>query len=640
MDEVKEEPRTRNLSGLLRSIKRILCVALPVLCIFYTFEIYRFFGILLITEQYVGIFLALVLSLSFLIYPANKKGTRDKLPWYNIVLSCAGFFVGLYITIFSPRVMFIIGQLSSYKAALGGIAVLLILEAIRRITGWMLVLLILLFIFFARFSFLFPHPLYSEGIGWQRLLWSLYMSPGNLTGIALTVASVVVLAFIFFGQTMFSSGGGKTVINLSLALIGRYRGGSAKCAVIASSLFGTMSGSAVANVVTTGTFTIPLMKKTGYDPSFASAVEAVASTGGQIMPPVMGVAAFLMAELLGIPYVKVAIAAAVPALLYYLAVFIQVDLEAAKKGLLPVSSSELPSFKASLKEGWMLLLFPLSIIVYCLFILRLQPEVSAFYATAALFLISFLKKETRLGPRKILSILENTGNGILEIGVVCAGAGLIIGTIGQTGLGFTLAKMFAALGGYDRFLLLVLAAVASSILGMGLPVVACYAILAVVVAPGLIEFGYHPMAVHLFIFYYGVLSFLTPPVCMAIYAASALGGAPLIETARRALGLAIVAYIVPFLFVLDHSLLLMGPILGVIKGIAKVTIATLFLGVGIEGYLFRKLHWLSRILLIIGSFLLYVPGWASDIIGLSALVIVLSWEIWKRFSRTFDMRNN
>lgn len=636
----KAETRTRNLRGLQGGVKRVLCLALPVLCILYILEIYRYFGFLPITEQYVGMFLSLVLSLTFLLYPASMKAPMDKVPWYDIMLSCAGFFVGIYVVIFFPRLMFIIGQLTPFRVALGGVAILLVLEAVRRVTGWPLVVVIILFMFFARFSFLLPGFLYSEGIGWQRLLWSLYMSPNNLLGICLTVAAVIVLAFVFFGRVFFAIGGGKTVIGLSLALMGRYRGGPAKGAVIASSLFGTMSGSAVANVVTTGMFTIPLMKRTGYQPSFASAVEAVASTGGQIMPPVMGVAAFLMAELLGIPYVKVAIAAIIPALLFYMAVFVQVDAEAAKNGLRGMSSSELPSIKATLREGWMLIIFPLASLVYLLFVLRFRPEVSALYSAAVVLLISLFRKETRIGPGKLLHVLEDTGSGILEIGVVCAGAGLILGVVGQTGLGFALAKSFTAVGEHNLFLLLILAAMTSAILGMGLPVIASYAILAVIAAPALTEFGLHPLAAHLFIFYFGVLSFLTPPVCMAVYAAAALGDAPFLRTALRAMGLAIVAYIIPFIFVTDPKLLLMGPILGIIKILFKCIIAVVAIGIGIEGYLFNELNWLKRISFILGSFLLFIPGWISPTLGLCGLVVVVTWEVRGRFFKTVPTGSN
>ncbi|HEY5572998.1 MAG TPA: TRAP transporter fused permease subunit, partial [Anaerolineales bacterium] len=405
--------------------------------------------------------------------------------------------------------------------------------------------IVLLFFFYAHYAFLFPGALYGQGVPWSRLVNYLYLDPNSLFGVALQVAATVVFSFVFFGQFLFSTGGGLYFTEGALALFGRYRGGPAKVSVVASSLFGTMSGSAVANVVVDGPITIPMMIRTGYRPEVAAAVEAVASTGGQIMPPVMGAAAFLMATFLGISYTQVALAALLPALLYYISLFIQVDLQAARYGLRGLSKEELPNFKHILSQGW-LFLFPISVLVYVLFFTGLEAEVAGLYATGAVFLVSFLKKASRVTFRKLLIILEKTGESLLEIAVVSAVAGLIIGIVALTGLGFTFSRAVVSMAGGNFFLLLVLAAVAAGILGMGMTVTAAYILVVILVAPALVQLGIDPLTAHMFVFYFAVLSFLTPPVCLAVYAAAAIGGTNLLRTAFQAMRLAIVAYVVPF----------------------------------------------------------------------------------------------
>jgi TRAP transporter 4TM/12TM fusion protein len=577
-------------------------------------------------QQYLAVFLAITMAATFLVVPASKSITRSRLPWYDGLFSLLSFLVGIYVALFYFDIIETMGLLLPTRILLGAIAILLILEGTRRLLGWPILLIVLIFFLYARYTFLFPGALYGQGIPWTRLANYLYLDPNSLFGVALQVAATVVFSFVFFGQFLFSTGGGLYFTEGALALFGQYRGGPAKVSVVASSLFGTMSGSAVANVVVDGPITIPMMVRTGYRPEVAAAVEAVASTGGQIMPPVMGAAAFLMATFLGIPYAQVAIAAIFPALLYYLSVFIQVDLEAARRGLRGLPREELPNLKHILAQGW-LFLFPIGVLVYVLFFTGLEAEVAGLYATGAVFLVSFLKKASRVTFSKLLIILEKTGEGLLEISIISAVAGLIIGIVALTGLGFTFSQAVVSLAGGNFFLLLVLAAVAAGILGMGMTVTAAYILVVILVAPALVQLGTDPLTAHMFVFYFAVLSFLTPPICLAVYAAAAIGGTDLLKTAFQAMRLAIVAYVVPFIFAYKPALLLRGSVTEVLIAVVTAIAGVWLLAIGVEGYLFRVLNFPKRVVLIVAGLGLMTPGLATDVLGLAIAAPVLLREL-------------
>jgi TRAP transporter 4TM/12TM fusion protein len=383
----------------------------------------------------------------------------------------------------------------------------------------------------------------------------------------------------------------------------------------------------VANVVTTGSVTIPLMKKTGYPPHFAGAVEATASSGGQIMPPIMGAAAFLMATFLGIPYEKVAMSAALPAVLYYMAVFIQVDLEAAKNGLKGLPSEMLPKLFVVFRMRWPFLI-PLFVLIYALFIRMIEADRAGLYATASVFFICCLRREDRLDLKRIAKILKETGEGMLEVGVICSAAGLIIGIVSLTGLGFTFSQALVSLAGGSTFLLLILGAAGAIILGMGMTVTAAYLLMVILIAPALIQLGIAPLNAHLFVFYFAVMSFLTPPICLAVYAAASLADADMMKTAFQAIKLGVAAYIVPFLFAYHPSLLLQGNILEIIHATITAMIGISLVAIGIEGFLFRELNWLKRVLLILGGLGCMIPGWKSDLIGLALgiPIVILEWK--------------
>jgi TRAP transporter 4TM/12TM fusion protein len=619
--------RFRRPGGIFGYWEDILLVSVPVMGMISILNFPLYFGLSFYIQQYLSVFFGLIMALVFILVPFKKEAPRDRLPWYDLVLSTLGLMVGIYLALYYKEIVVELGLLVPSRVVLGTIAIVLVLEASRRVLGWPFLTIVLLFMFYALFTFLFPGRLYGKGVTWPRLATFLYLDPQGILGIAMEVAATVVFAFVFFGQALFRTGGGEFFTDSAMALMGRYRGGPAKVAVLASALFGTMSGSAVANVVTTGSVTIPLMKKTGYPPHFAGAVEATASSGGQIMPPIMGAAAFLMATFLGIPYEKVAMSAALPAVLYYMAVFIQVDLEAAKNGLKGLPSEMLPKLFVVFRIRWPFLI-PLFVLIYALFIRMIEADRAGLYATASVFFICCLRREDRLDLKRIAKILKETGEGMLEVGVICSAAGLIIGIVSLTGLGFTFSQALVSLAGGSTFLLLILGAAGAIILGMGMTVTAAYLLMVILIAPALIQLGIAPLNAHLFVFYFAVMSFLTPPICLAVYAAASLADADMMKTAFQAIKLGVAAYIVPFLFAYHPSLLLQGNILEIIHATITAMIGISLVAIGIEGFLFRELNWLKRVLLILGGLGCMIPGWKSDLIGLALgiPIVILEWK--------------
>lgn len=622
----------RELTGAVKISADILLVLIPLTGIAGSLNIPSYLGMSLYLQQYIGFIFGIVIAVTFLLAPPRKKRADDNVPWYDLIFSLTALISGLYIAVNYRDIAVDIGIVTPQRVFLGVAAVMLTIEAARRLVGLIFCVIILLFLFYALFSSYFPGMLAVKSISYGNLATYLYLDPQGILGIPLEVATTIVLIFVLFGQTISNVGVSRLFNDTAFALMGRYRGGPAKVAVLASSLFGMISGSAVANVVTTGVFTIPLMKKAGYKPYFAGAVEAVASTGGQIMPPIMGAAAFLMATFLNMPYKKVAVSAILPALLYYLAVFIQVDLRAAKEGLKGLPPAEIPAVGKVLRENWIFSL-PVLVLIYTLFI-ALMPETTAGLVSilSAVILGLIMTRRTQMNLKKILLILRDCGRGLLEVGVTSAGAGLIIGVLTITGLAFSFSSLLIGLAKGNVFLLLVLSAVVSSILGMGMTVTAAYLLTVVIGAPALIEMGVSPLLAHFFIFYYAVLSFLTPPVCLAAYAAASIAGASMIKTAFQAMKLGVAAYIVPFIFAYKPALLLQGEIFPILEACITAVIGISLVAVGIEAFLFRPLVGWKQGVLIVGGVIMMIPGLTFDLIGLCIVAPVLFLE-WRARNR-------
>ncbi|MCK4784035.1 MAG: TRAP transporter fused permease subunit, partial [Desulfobacteraceae bacterium] len=481
-----EVSRFRTLSLPWRLLTKGLLIGLSVVGTFFILDVPFYLGWSILREQYYAIFLSMVLGCVFLLVPPTKKAARDRVSWYDALLSLLSFSVGLYLVLFYRDILWSLDLITPDRIIMGSITIVLILEGVRRLTGWILPILGVIFILYARFSWLVPGMFGGPGMSWDRLVNYLFLDTNALLGIPIMVATVIVLPLILFGNLLFSVGGGKFFINITMCTLGRFRGGPAKIAVMASTLFGAVSGSAVANVATTGVMTIPLMKRMGYEPHIAAAIEAVASTGGQLVPPIMGAAIFMMAEFTGIPYREIVIAAMIPAALYYLSIFTQVHLEAVKTGLKGLPQDELPPIRGVLRQSY-LFLVPLAVLIYALFILWLTPGKAALLAAFSILLLSFFQRHTRFHLAWLGEALEKTGRALLELTLIVALASLVIGVINATGLGFVLSLFLGQLAEENVFLLLFIVAGASIILGMGLPTTCLYILLAVLMAPSLIE---------------------------------------------------------------------------------------------------------------------------------------------------------
>ncbi len=537
--------------------------------------------------------------------------------------------IGLYVFINYKQIGIDIGVLKPERIILGTLAILLLVEASRRHVGIVFVILAFAVIAYALFASYFPMGLKSKSIPFPNLMTYLYLDSNGILGVPVVIGTTLVLVFILFGTVINSIGVDRLFNDLALCVMGKYRGGPAKAAIFASGLFGMISGSAVANVVTSGTFTIPLMKRMGFRPSFAGAVEAVSSTGGLIMPPIMGAAAFLMATYIGIPFREVALCAFIPAILYYFSVFIQVDSRAAKRGLKGLERDEIPRIKNVIKKNWPFFL-PFVVLIYTLFFLWMEPDDSGLRSIVASLILAFIiKKRTGITFKKIFVMLKNAGRGLLEIGVTCGVAGIIIGGLSITGLGFSFSSFLVNLAHGNLFLLLLLSAIGASILGMGMTVTASYLLMVAIAAPALENVGVAPLLAHFFVFYFGVLSFLTPPVCLACYAAASLAGTKMMETAAQAMKLAIVAYLVPFIFAYKPALLLQGSIIEVVESIFFAVVGVYVLARALEGYLFRPLSPIKRMVLIAGGIITMVPGYTFDLVGIVISIPIFIYE-WKK----------
>jgi TRAP transporter 4TM/12TM fusion protein len=559
------------------------------------------------------------ITLVFLNYPTFKEGKISRV--LDAFLAVFTFAIGIYLILnfqrFSTRIPFV-HSATAWDIFLGISLVILLLEACRRTVGLSLTVIAILFIVYGFAGKYMPGLLAHRGLSVERFVDLQVLSPNGIFGLPIGVSAELVFYFILFGAFLERSGGGELFSDLAYSVTGRFRGGAAKTSVVSSALYGTISGSAVANVVVDGMITIPLMKRSGFNPAFASAVEAVASTGGQIMPPVMGAAAFILAQIVGVSYWEVAIAAAIPACLYYVALYFAIDFESVKRGLLGLSKAELPDVKTGLKLR-IHLLIPLAIMVYYIVSGEVTPVTAAFRAILVTVAVSFLRKATRMGPPRLLAALEKGAKEAVSVAVPCAVAGVVIGVVINSGLGLKFTDLMIYFSGGVLIITLILVMVAVIILGMGMPTSAAYLLAAILMAPALINLGVAPLAAHMFIFYFAVISMITPPVALAAYAAASIGEADLWETGIAAFKIAIPGFLIPFIFVYDNGLLLKGPWVEIVWRTLITIIGVIGLAGSIMGYYARRTTLFDRVLLFIGSILLILPEKITDFMGLAIL---------------------
>lgn len=581
-----------------------------------------------------GVHLAFALSLAFLLLPGfGKRAPRVSLiDLILMLLAVAGAIYPSIVLEYMVTRMPYVDDPNLYDYLFGGLLIVLLLEATRRATGWALPIIATLFLAYA-------FTVGNQSIG--ALMDQTYMTTEGIFGIPLYVSATYVMLFILFGAFVERSGAGQLFMDFALALAGHTAGGPAKVAVLTSALFGTVSGSAVANVMTTGTFTIPLMKRTGYKPGFAGAVEAVASTGGQIMPPIMGAAAFVMAEFLGVSYLTVATFAILPAILYFLAVFMAVHFEARRVGLVGLPKPDLPRIKTVLSERGHLFL-PLLLIVAVL-LAGYSAAFAALCGIASVVPTTWLRASTRRAftLTAIVETLADGAKNTVIVALACACAGIVVGAITLTGAGLDFTRVVLVLSGESLLIALVLTMLAGILLGMGLPTTPAYIVQVALLVPALVKLGVQVEAAHLFVLYFAVLSAITPPVAMAVYAANGISRAGLMDTSWAAVKLGLTGYIIPFMFVFGPSLMLIGDAGTVIQSAVTATIGVICLAGALHGYFyFGPARIIERVLLMAGAFTLIKPGLLTDMIGLCMILIVVASQLLtrRRASRALQAR--
>ena len=611
MDKTTDQPGWRRWGVTLTGV---------TLCLYTLFEvIYLLFPPL----AELAIFLMLTLILTFIHIPVRKG---RYVAWIDILGILFALVTGVYIVIEHDALMIRIGIPTSVDVAMGIATTLLVLEAARRTVGWILPGMGCLAIVYAALgAYLSETYAGHGGFSLHRIFTDIYLTEQGIYGAPLSIMFRLVVLFIIFGVLLSKTGGTGFLIDLSQSLFSRFAGGPGKVAVVASGLFGTISGSAVANVMVDGWITIPMMKKTGFKAHVAAGVEAAASTGGQLMPPVMGSAAFMMIQFVGTSYFQIIKAAAIPGILYYLALFAAVHFYAVKYGLKGIAPEKAFAVEDLLRRGTV---FFLPLVALTVALAYYSPSRAVLLAMAVLLIVSSFRRQSRLKIRTAVESLREAG--LDSVSTVCAAAsvGIVIAMVMLTGLGLRLPGLIMGIAGNNLLLLLVLVMITSIILGMGLPTVVCYLLLATIMAPALVKFGVPLMAAHLFILYFGCLSMITPPVALAAYAAGAIGGADLMKTGFAAWKLALSGFIVPFMFVYGPPLLLKGTPIEIAQAFVSASLGVIVLGAAIMGYFVTKLRVWEWFALMVASFFLIKVGWITDLLGLglTMMVFLIQWR--------------
>jgi TRAP transporter 4TM/12TM fusion protein len=575
--------------------------------------------------------LAFACTLVFLIFPIAPNYYKYRpYPWvlrvFDWVLIALSVWALVHLIITYKTLAARGGMASTYDLWMGGLIIVLVLECTRRLIGPALPLIALAALAYTRYGDLIPGKWGHYPIDMEMIVRYQYLTMEGLFGIPLGVSASFIFIFILFGAFLVASGTGEFFIKFANSLAGHLRGGPAKVAVFSSAFFGSISGSAVANVVSTGSYTIPLMKKIGYRKRFAAAVEAVSSTGGQFAPPVMGAAAFIMADMLGVPYLEVVKAAIIPAGLYFFALFWMVHMEALKLDLRGMERSQLPRFWPVLLSGGHLML-PAFLLVGLL-AMGYSPMKCGLWATVAVWVVSAMKKATRMGLGQVLKAMENGAKGCLEVALACACAGIVIGCVTQTGLGLMFSGLVLDAAGGHLLLSLVMVMISSLILGMGLTTSAAYILTVILGGPVLIEMGIHPLAAHMFVFYYACLSTITPPVALAAFAGAAIAGSKPFPTGFESMRLAAVAYLVPFFFVYSPVLIWKGSAGEIVMATVTATFGTLALGSAMMGFMLKRLNLVSRLLLLIAGLGLIKPGLTTDLFAAVVMGGLYAYQRW------------
>jgi len=609
-------------------------ITVIVSVLFCGFQLYATLSGLVTAQVLRASHLAFVQLLAFLLFPATKKMAKNTLPWYDVVLGLIGAACWLYIVINFQQIARRAGAFTVLDVIVGGIGILVLFESCRRIVGIPIAVIAAVFILYAFIGPYLPGFLNHRGYSLRRVITHLFYNTEGIMGTPIGACSTFIFLFLLFGALLDKTGIGQFFIDACNAIAGGASGGPAKVAVLSSALLGTVSGSSVSNTVGSGSFTIPMMKKLGYKPAFAGAVEAAASTGGQLMPPIMGAAAFLMAESLGMPYLSVVKAAVIPALLYFTGIFITVHLEAKKLGLQGLPKDQLPKFwPLFLKKGYMVLPLIVIIVFLC------SGKTAVFAALMGIVscivigvVTSFVDlacgRKPTFGLKDIVDVMCTAARNTISVAIACAMAGIIIGVVTLTGIGLKFAAGLISISHGIAFITLLLTMIASIILGMGAPTTANYLITSTITAGAIIGLGYQPLAAHMFAFYFGIIADITPPVALAAIAGAAIAKARPIETALNATKLAIGAFIIPYIFVFSPQLLMIDTTVGSLLWITLTALIGMFaISAALEGWIVGKVQWPFRILFGVAGLLCIVPERKSDIAGLLIVVALVALNV-------------
>jgi TRAP transporter 4TM/12TM fusion protein len=624
LEKYDPEAGTRKLKGIIGWI-----VFLALLS-FSLFQLYTGIYGQLTAQLQRSIHLGFALALIFLLFPARKKNLgKNKVAWYDILLAIIAIVVGAYWPLMIDELVMRVGRLTELDFYIGLAGILLVLEATRRTVGLPITIIAMIFLGYALYGPYMPGFIAHRGLDITRLVQTMFYTTEGIFGTPLGVSSTFIFLFLLFGSFLVKTGVGQYFNDLAVAFAGRSVGGPAKVAIFSSALQGTISGSSVANVVTSGAFTIPMMKRLGYKKEFAGAVEAASSTGGQLMPPIMGAAAFLMVEFIGgITYWEIAKAAAIPAILYFTGIWIMTHFEAKKLGLRGLTKDEMPDKKEIIKDLYLLL--PI-VAVLILLMTGMSVMRSALWSIVITVVLSGLKKKTRMGFKGIIEALVDGARTALPVAAATAAAGMIVGVVTKTGLGLKLANGLLDLAGGEILLVLFFTMIASLILGMGSPTTANYVITSTIAAPAIILLGVPDLSAHLFVFYFGIIADITPPVALAAFAAAAVSGGEPIKTGIESSKLAIAAFIIPYMFVLSPELLMIETTWTYLIWMIFTALAgMIMIGAGIIGYWLRKLYWYERIFGIIGGLLLIYPEGISDMVGLGLFILLITLQFTKK----------
>ncbi|MBS1239201.1 MAG: transporter, fusion protein, partial [Deltaproteobacteria bacterium] len=621
--QVDKEAAARKLTGTPHWIVYVIGVSWSV------FQVYTAAFGLLPAQLQRSIHLAYAFVLTYLLFPARSGNEDNRLHWYNWALAIFAGYIGLYMALNYIRIMEAGGDYSRMDYFAAGCGILLTLEASRRVVGLPIVCLAAFFLVFSYFGSYFPGFMSHRGYSLERIASHMFLTTEGILGIPLGVAATFIYLFILFGSFREKSGLGQLFIDISNAVAGWASGGPAKMAVVTSALEGTVSGSSVANTVESGSLTIPMMKRLGYRPEFAAAVEASSSTGGQIMPPIMGAAAFIMAEFLNVPYLDIAKAAAIPACLYFFGVFMEVHFEAKRCNLRGLSRDELPRFADVMKERGHLFVPLFAIIIFLS--IGFTPLYAALMGLVTCIIAGALKASTRMSPRQIADGFELGARNAVGVALACASAGIIIGAITLTGLGLKLGNGLVELAGGNLLLTLIFTMITSLILGMGVPTTANYIITSTIAAPALIQLGVHPLAAHMFVFYFGIVADITPPVALAAYAGAGIAKSNAFWTGVTATKLAIGAFLTPYIFVYNTSMLWINTTwYSMVQTLITSCAGMTAIGAAMIGFFVAPMNWAERILFIVGGLLLVDPGTITDIMGIGLLAVLVFYQYRKK----------